>query len=209
VIPEQKARELEELRQRVRQLEEELARSEGAGQWPPRGYYLVYHVTAGFVLGMFGAATSLLLNIIGSLIVGQHPLQLIRVYLTFPLGEAALRTDDHLALAVGCCLYLATGMLFGVPFHLILTRFFSDSSFASRFMAVTTLALGLWLVNFYLILSWLQPLLFGGDWIVAEIPWWVAALTHLVFGWTMLLVQPWGVFVPYRPQLSATEREGQ
>jgi hypothetical protein len=53
-------------------------------------------------------------------------------------------------------------------------------------------------VNFYAILSWLQPLLFGGSWIVQEVPWWVGALTHLVFGWTMLLVQPLGMFVPYQ-----------
>ena len=41
---------------------------------------------------------------------------------------------------------------------------------------------------------------FGGRWIVDLIPWWVAALTHLVFGWTMLLVQPLGVFVPYHSE---------
>ena len=49
------------------------------------------------------------------------------------------------------------------------------------------LAIAVWLVNFYGILSWLQPLLFGGNWIVERIPWWVAAATHLVFGWTMLV----------------------
>ena len=65
-------------------------------------------------------------------------------------------------------------------------------------MAVSLLALGVWLVNFYGILSWLQPLLFGGRWIVEQIPWWVAALTHLVFGWTMLIVYPLGRYTPYR-----------
>lgn len=197
---EQKLREMEELRARLEQLEREVAATAPTTEWPPRGYYAVYHVMAGFILGMFGAATSLLFNIVGSLLIGQHPLQLIRVYLTFPLGDAALQTEDNLALAVGCCLYLGTGMLFGVPFHLVLTRFLPRKEFLTRFLVVTGMALALWIINFYLILSWLQPLLFGGNWIIREIPWWVGALTHLVFGWTMLLVQPLGIFIPYQPQ---------
>jgi hypothetical protein len=45
-------------------------------------------------------------------------------------------------------------------------------------------------VNFYLLLSWLQPLLFGGRWIAQLIPWWVAMITHLVFGWTVAALYP-------------------
>jgi hypothetical protein len=150
---------------------------------------------------MFGAATSLLFNIVGSVLIRQPPLRLIQVYLTFPLGEAGLRVDSGLALAVGCCLYLGTGMLLGIPFQLVLTWLGERAPVRTRFLAVSLLAVGVWLFNFYGVLSWLQPLLFGGDWIVGMIPWWVAALTHLVFGWTMLLVQPLGVFVPYRQPL--------
>jgi hypothetical protein len=201
---EAKLRELEQLQAQVQRLEAELGQEATAGQWPPRTYYTAYHVLAGFVLGMFGAATSLLFNVVGALLVPppppleQHPLNLIRVYLTFPLGEAALKIDSGVTLAIGCCLYLATGMLLGIPFQVVLTRWLSGASFARRFAVVSALALALWLFNFYAVLSWLQPLLFGGDWIVRLIPWWVAALTHLVFGWTMLLVQPLGTFVPYR-----------
>ena len=147
---------------------------------------------------MFGAATSLLFNVVGSVLVGQHPLQLIRVYLTFPLGEAALGTESGLALAIGCSLYLGTGMLLGIPFHLVLSRLVPNAPFSVRLAVVSGLALAVWLFNFYAVLSWLQPVLFGGDWIVRQIPWWVAALTHLVFGWTMLLVNPLGLYVPYR-----------
>lgn len=190
-----KLREAEELRSRLRQLEAELA---GADQWPPQTFYTTYHVLAGFVLGACGAATSLLFNVVGSLLVGRHPLDLIRVYLTFPLGEQALKTEDGLTLAIGCCLYLATGMMLGIPFHLVLTRWFATATFLKRFGVATAMALGLWLFNFYGVLSWLQLVLFGGQWIVMEIPWYVGAATHLVFGWTMLLVQPLGVYVPYR-----------
>jgi hypothetical protein len=195
---EAKERELAELRTRVRALERELAQEDQV--WPPRTYYTAYHVLAGFVLGIFGATTSLIFNIVGSLLVRQYPLQLIRVYLTFPLGETALKTDSNLALAIGCCLYLATGMVLGIPFHFVLSRWLGNSSFAVRLTVMSVLALAVWLINYYGLLSWLQPLLFGGDWIVREIPWWVAASTHLVFAWTMLLVHPLGLFVPYRIQ---------
>jgi hypothetical protein len=197
-------RELDRLRAEVQRLEAELDRSEAPEGWPPRAYYTTYHVLAGFVLGAFGACASLLFNVVGSLLVGQHPLELIRVYLTFPLGAEALGVDGGLTLAIGCCLYLATGMLLGVPFHLFLTRWFAASSPTTRFTAVSALALGLWVVNFYGVLAWLQSLLFGGRWIVDLIPWWVAALTHLVFGWTVLLAQPLGAFTPYRPYVEAT-----
>jgi hypothetical protein len=30
----------------------------------------------------------------------------------------------------------------------------------------------------------------GGRWIIDLTPWWVAMLTHLVFGWTMALIYP-------------------
>jgi hypothetical protein len=195
---EAKIRELDQLRRQVQSLEAELGKEGVPGEWPPRSYYTVYHVLAGCVLGMMGAATSLLFNVVGSLIAGLHPLHLIQVYLTFPLGPTALNVDDGLTLAIGCCLYLATGMVLGIPFHLVLSCWFDKSSLRTRFIVVSVLALFLWLFNFYGVLSWLEPLLFGGNWIVREIPWWVAALTHLVFGWTMLLVQPWGIFVPYR-----------
>lgn len=193
-----KLREIESLLSRVRQLETELAADLAGGTYPPK-YYFTYQVLIGCIFGVFGAAVSLLFNVIGSLIIHQHPLQLIRVYLTFPLGEQALLvTDDHVTLAIGCCLYLATGMLLGVPMQLVISRYFSRDRFSTRLWAVIGLSLGLWLINFYGILSWLQPLLFGGNWIVEKIPWWVAAATHVVFGVTVLLAQPLGTITPYR-----------
>jgi len=206
---EAKLRELAQLRESVQRLEAELGpeAATAAPPWKPPSYYVAYHVLAGCVLGMFGAATSLLFNIVGSVLVGQHPLRIIQVYLTFPLGDAALKQEPTgLALAIGCCLYLATGMILGVPFQLVMSRWFEEAPFVRRFAVVTGLALALWLFNFYVVLSWLQPLLFGGNWIVNPeyLPPWVAALTHLVFGWTMLLVQPLGVFTPYRLHTEAS-----
>lgn len=205
---EAKERELAKLRAAVRDLEIELGgmptQESPSGIWPPPQYYLSYHVLAGCVLGMLAACTSLLFNVVGSAVIGQYPLQLIRVYLTFPMGGQALQVDGGLLLALGCCLYLATGMVLGVPIHLILTRWLGTASFAARCATATALGLALWLINFYGILSWLQPLLFGGRWIVEQIPWWVAALTHLVFAWTVLLMEPLGVFIPYRSPVEET-----
>jgi hypothetical protein len=197
-----KRRELAELKRRVESLEAELDATASTPSGRFGGYYAAYYATTGFLLGMFGASTSLLFNVVGSLVAfrdgGGHPLRLIQVYLTFPLGEQALHMEGGLALAVGCCLYLATGMLLGMMFQLFFTRYLPQASPVRRLAVATLLSLVVWIVNFYGVLSWLQPLLFGGRWIVDLIPPWVAAATHLVFGWTMAVVYPWGLYVPYR-----------
>lgn len=197
-------RELAELRARVAQLEAEAGASEPPNREWTRGFYLTYYATAGFFLGMIAALASLLFNVVGSLLVGQHPLELIRKYLTFGLGERALNLglnqDGGLTLIIGCCLYIATGMVLGSLFQVVLSRVADAESFVKRLLIASILALAVWLVNYYLLISWIQPALFGGSWILKEIPWWVAALTHLVFGWTMALLYPLGRFEPYRVQ---------
>jgi hypothetical protein len=119
---------------RLVRLREEAARLEAeidaerfgraAGEWARRGYYLTYYATAGFFLGMVGALVSLVFNIAGASIAGKDPLQLIRVYLTFGMGDKALDPafDNGLALAMGCVLYIATGMLLGIVFQVVLSR---------------------------------------------------------------------------------------
>ena len=198
-LDEKQAR-LAKLKEEVARLEAELASSEGP-RWRGGRYYTAYYATTGFVLGMFAASVSLLFNVIGASVVGRHPLELIRVYLTFPLGERALQLESGVTLAIGCCLYLGTGMLFGMIIHLILTRLAhgqADFPIARRFLVTTNAGIFLWLVNYYGILSWLQPLLFGGNWIVERVPWWVGALTHLSFTWTMAVLYPLGLYEPYR-----------
>jgi hypothetical protein len=91
-------------------------------------------------------------------------------------------------------------MLLGVPFHLLLTLLAGARSLVWRYAAASVLAISMWFVHFYVILTWLQPWLTGGNWIVELVPWWVGALTHLAYGWTMALVYPLGQYVPYRRQ---------
>ncbi len=195
--PNVKLAELEELKQRVAHLERDLSDDATLKPWTPPDYYAVYHVLAGMVLGFIAASASLVFNVVGAAMVGKHPLELIRVYLTFPLGESALTLSSGFSLAAGCCLYLGTGMVGGIPFHIVLSRYFDDASFAKRFMVASLLGIGVWLINFYAFLSWAQPMLIGGNWIVEQVPFVVAMLTHLIFAWTMLLVDHWGRFVPH------------
>ena len=201
--------ELAQARSQVRELEERLAALNAGEKWQAKGFYASYYATTGFLLGLLGALASLLFNVVGSVLwsavtgQSQHVLRLIQVYLTFPMGESALEIDSGLTLAVGCSLYILTGMIYGVVFQMGLAKFTADASLKRRLIVASGFALVLWLVNFYVLLRYLQPLLLDGNWIVELVPWWVAALTHLVFGWTMALVYPWGEYIPYRTQSEA------
>ncbi len=199
-----KRRELNELSDRVQQLKAELALDENVKPFQPQGYYAAYYATTGFMLGIFGAMSSLLFNIVGSVLIGQHPLELIRVYLTFPLGDGALELDSGMALAIGCCLYLGTGMLLGIPVYLALTRWTANGPFLKRILVASIMAIIIWLVMYYGILSWLQPAVVqmsSQNYIINRVPPWVALSTHLVFAWTMVFVYPLGDFVAYRRPL--------
>jgi len=206
-----KQKTLDSLKAQVKSLETELAASDIPREWKPRGFYGTYYVTVGFVLGGFAAMVSLLFNVIGSTVAGKYPLEIIRVYLTFPLGEKALPLgsqtgtspfviDDGMILALGCCLYIGTGMVLGSLFHAVIARFAEDKSMAVKLIWGTALGTVVWFVNYYLILSWLQPSMFGGNWITdgKYLPWWVALATHIVFGWSMALMEPFGAYVPYK-----------
>ena len=182
----------------IRKLEAEEAETQSV--WPPTGYYLLWHVVIGAVLGSIGATVSLLANALGAPLFGEKSLQLIRVYLTFPMGAQALEAETGLVVFVGVCLYLGTGAIFGIGFHLLMSTVFVKASNSKRFVVSTLIGLALWIANFYLILNWLQPMLQGDNWIVRLVPFWVAALTHLAFVWTMFLGEFWGKFETNAPQ---------
>jgi len=166
--------------------------------WQDAGYNVFHYAKIGLALGILGGCTSLVLNVIGSAIwpafsgQAQHPLRLIQVYLTFPLGESALTLNGGIVLALGCILYLVTGMLYGVLFTVVISYFVPYASLWARVLVCSILAVFVWAINFYLLLTWFQPLLVGGGWIADLIPWWVAASTHLVFGLTVAVLYPIG-----------------
>lgn len=195
--PREREQRIREHREALRRLEGEAAAAGAppAAVWPPQGFYLIWHLVVGITLGGLGALVSLALNVIGAPLFGKPVMQLIRVYLTFPMGERALSAEEGLVLSVGAGLYLATGAIFGVVFHLLL-RNQRERGKLRLFLLASALGIGLWLFNFYMILSWLQPALLGGRWIVQEIPFWVAALTHLAFAWTIWIGEAWGRVEP-------------
>lgn len=188
-------------------LEAETAGDADGTGWPPAGFYLLWHVVVGMAIGGLAAMVSLAANMIGAQLFGVRTLELVRVYLTFPMGARALHVGDGEVLFVGCVLYLVTGALYGVLFHLLFTTVFAGSPPKKRFVIATLLGLGLWIVNFYLLLSWLQPLLLGDDWIVRMVPPWVGALTHLAFAWTVAASEVWGRFEPYRRSINRAADE--
>lgn len=103
-------------------------------------------------------------------------------------------------LAIGCCLYIGTGMVLGIPLYLALTRWGGGKSLAVKLVIATIVSVLIWLVNFYGLLSWLQPAVIEmseENLILNRVPPWVALATHLVFGWTMALIYPLGDFTPY------------
>jgi hypothetical protein len=208
-----KLAELHSLRARVQELETELEGSVGenaeADNWRERGNYITYYATTGFFLGMLGALASLLANVLGAIASNLPPLKLIQVYLTFGMGETALDPSftgarAEIALLIGCILYVGTGMCYGVVFQIIFNKYYPKATTLERLWIATFLGLLLWLVNFYVLIAFLQSFLFGGNWIAERIPWWVGAGTHLVFAWTMALMYPLGAFVPYRPREAPT-----
>lgn len=195
--------EREALQERIGTLENDLGLSApGYNDWRDKEFYFTYYATTGFFLGVMGAITSLLFNVIGAAATGLPPLKLVQVYLTFGLGAKAFdpNVDTSLALMVGCCLYIGTGMVLGIPFQLIMAKLAPKGDVMVRLFWGTVLGLILWILNFYILIAWLQPLMFGGNWIVQEIPWYVGAGTHLVFAWTMAILYPFGVYAPYRVQ---------
>ncbi len=203
---ESKQRELADLKRRAQELEAEL-RTVGAAPpalWPPPDFYASYYAMVGAILGILGALVSLLANVVLAPLAGKSPLELIKVYLTFPLGERALSLTTEngaLALVLGSCLYIATGMVIGVPIYLMMSLVCGkQATLVSRLLWGSIFSLLVWVIAFYGILSWLQPLLFGGNWVTdpAIMPPWVAAGTHLLFGWTLAVLYPWGQFTAYQ-----------
>ena len=64
-----KQQQVDKLRAELDRLERELEVESTPVDWPPKGYYLTYHVLSGAVLGLFGASVSLLANVVGALLV--------------------------------------------------------------------------------------------------------------------------------------------
>src|SRR6516225_8110526 len=82
----------------IASLQEETTSKRPDETWPPKSFYLWYHITTGSILGGVGAIVSLLFNVVGSVLFDKQPFELIRVFMTFPMGASALTSDSATAL---------------------------------------------------------------------------------------------------------------
>jgi hypothetical protein len=181
----------------------EAERGERDTLWYPRGFYTAYHVLSGMVIGVIASWATLLLNVGGALLLGEEPLKLLRVYSTILGGARTAGGSEAVVLIFALGVHTLTGAACGAPIHVIVSRFFPGQRLISRLFTGALLGIAMWIINFYGILSWLQPLLLGepSSYIVDNVPAWVGLLSHVAFTETILLLQPLAIFNPrsYRP----------
>jgi len=197
---EEALREIEQHRAAIIDLEAQL-REPVTHSWPPVGFYLTFYIVAGATIGILGSVTSFAFNVLGSLLVKQDPLLFLRVYGTVFLGAKALTTDDLNFFMLVAIVHFSVGASAGAVFQVVISRFVPDRP-ALQIVLGGVYGLLMWIVNFYLIIAWLQPRLFGQAYVLELMPVWIAALTHLIYGLTLGVLQPLGRFVPYRPAVS-------
>ena len=199
--------QIEEQRSVLRTLEEQLeavGRSEpnAPGAWPPRGFYLTYYVVSGLMIGVLGSLTSFLANVLGSLLLRQDPLLFLRVYGTFFLGKAALTTTDLNFFMLVAVVHFSVGAVAGAVFNVLINLYFPDRAELQVGLGALYGVL-MWIVNFYFVILWVQPMLVGEAYVLQLMPAWVALVTHVIYGLTLGVLQPLGRFVPYRPAEAA------
>jgi hypothetical protein len=185
-------------RARLAELERQLGSvAPASASWPPRGFYLTFHVVAGLMIGVLGSITSFLFHIVGSLLVNQDPLYVLRVWGTVFLGERALTTTDLNFFMLVAVVHFSIGAVAGAVFHVLVSFFVPDRPLRQIALGAAY-GLAMWVVNFYFVLVWLQPRLVGDAYVLQLMPPWIAALTHLIYGLTLGALQPLGRFQPYR-----------
>jgi hypothetical protein len=190
--------EIEQHRAAIAALESRLGDAPVPVPWPPAGFYLTFYVVAGTMIGILGSLVSFAFHIIGSVLISQDPLRLLRVYGTFFLGARALTTDDLNFFMLVAVVHFSVGALAGAVFH-VLVNYLVPGRTAVQIMFGALYGLILWVVNFYVVIAWLQPRLVGEPYVLELMPAWIAALTHVIYGVTLGVLQPLGRFVPYRP----------
>lgn len=188
--------EIEQHRARIAELESELA-GPGTATWPPTGFYLTFYIVAGATIGVLGSVTSFLFHIVGSLVMRQDPLLFLRVYGTMFLGKEALTTVDLNFFMLVAVVHFSVGAAAGMVFQVLVSRFAPEGALLHVLLGALY-GLVMWVVNFYGVIAWLQPELVGQAYILELMPAWIAALTHVIYGVTLGLLQPLGRFVPYR-----------
>ncbi len=166
----------------------------------PRQWRNMFFGTVGAVAGFLGSLVMITGDIIAARVMGKSPFMMLRVYATLRDGAGALSLSDRSFFLSAFVMHLALGSAFGAIFALIVSGRARFQSMAHYLSAGIMFGLTIWIVNFYLILSWIQPLINGREFILSNIPWWVAAITHAVYGLTIA-----AVCYPFRNDVSPYE----
>ncbi len=193
--------EIDRHRRAIADLESQIDVSKSApiaAPWPPPGFYLTFYVVVGTILGVLGSLASFLFNVFGSLMVDQDPYYILRVYGTVFLGQEALTTDNLNFFMLVAIVHFSVGAMAGAVFHVAINRFYPNASAFQQIGLGAAYGLLMWIVNFYLVLWWLEPALVGQAYVLELMPFWIAALTHLIYGVTLGVLQPLGKFSPYK-----------
>ncbi len=192
-------REIDQHQAAIRELEKLVAgeTTQRAAPWPPEGFYLTFYIVTGSILGILASLTSFLFHVFGSLTISQDPYYILRVYGTVFLGQEALTSQDLNFFMLVAVVHFSVGALAGAVFH-VAVNYFGPSGAGQQILAGALYGLVMWVVNFYLVLMWLEPALVGQAYVLELMPAWVAALTHIVFGLTLGILQPIARFDPVR-----------
>ncbi len=146
----------------------------------------------------------------------MQPFELLRVYATFFMGGAPIdgASDIGVILGMAMGLHLATAAVVGMPLYVVYERVFGGHGLRRRALNGVWLGLVMWGINFYAILSWLQPTTLrvigaqgeASAFILQAMPPWVAALTHICFVEIVLLAPlVWQVAATVIPHVAESQ----
>src|SRR5262245_14626433 len=162
----------------------------------------LYCAAIGSAPGFLGSLVKLVSNIIGASVLGVDPLRLLRVYGTIVEGRNALLPNNGSSLLDTFLMHLIVGSALGAVFMLLACGQFRFRRFFPFLAQGVGFGLAIWIINFYLFLSWIQPLVNGEAYVVKMIPWWVAAGSHSLYGLTVAML-----CFPFRDDIGAGRRQ--
>jgi len=148
----------------------------------------LYFGAVGAVAGFLASLAILAADVVSARLMGFSPFMLLRFYSTLREGPAALLMTDWTFFFNAFVMHLALGSALGAVFVLVVSGRPAFQRFIRYLGAGIAFGLVIWIVNFYLLLSWIQPLINGKAYILENIPWWVAAGTHAIYGLTLAIV---------------------
>ena len=153
-----------------------------------RQWRAMYFGTVGAVAGFLGSLVMIAADIVAAQAMGKSPFMMLRVYATLTQGAGALSLSNWTFFLSAFVMHLALGSALGAIFALSISGRSRYQNAGHYLSAGVAFGLLIWIVNFYLLLSWIQPLINGREYILSAIPWWVAAVTHALYGLTVAAV---------------------